>query len=50
MACSKCKKKREREEILKEIETTEKYVKIFFLVILGLALYGIYSIFSFLLK
>jgi hypothetical protein len=44
MACSKCKKKQQREEILKEVEKTERVVKVFGLIILGLSLYGVFSL------
>ena len=49
MACSKCKKKQEREVILKELDRVEKKVKIGAVVILLLTLYGIYSLVSSLL-
>jgi hypothetical protein len=44
MACNKCKKKQEMDIISRELEKTEKKIKIFFGVILVLALYGIYSL------
>lgn len=44
MACSKCKKKEERERMEKEIIKNEKMV-IAFMVVLGIAsVYGIYSL------
>ena len=49
MACSSCKKKQERDEILKEVSRVEKRVKIFGIVILVLCLYGLYSLVSSLL-
>lgn len=49
MACSKCKKKQEREAILKELNRVEKKVKVGAVVILLLTLYGIYSLVSSLL-
>jgi hypothetical protein len=46
MACSKCKKKQERDEILHEVLKVEKKIKIFGVVILVLTLYGLFSIIS----
>jgi len=44
MACSKCKKKQQREEIMREVERTEGVVKVFGLIILGLSVYGLVSL------
>ena len=46
MACSKCKKKQEREEILREMEKTEGIVKYVFLGVIILSIYGLYSLVS----
>jgi len=44
MACSKCKKQKQREEVLAEVIKVEKKIKIFFFIILALGLYGLGSI------
>jgi len=49
MACNKCKKKQEREQMMREIEKTESVVKYFAIGIVVLALYGLYSLISFLI-
>lgn len=46
MACTKCKKQREKEKILGEMEKTERFVKVIFLGVVLLAAYGIYSLIS----
>jgi hypothetical protein len=46
MSCNTCKKKKERDEILKEVHRVEKGVKIFGVIILLLSLYGIFSLIS----
>lgn len=45
-SCSKCKKKEEREEMLREVIKVERGVKIFLLIFLGFSLYGIYKLLS----
>jgi hypothetical protein len=49
MACNKCKKKKEREYIEAQLEKTESIVKFVFVIIVGLSIYGLYSLFSLLL-
>lgn len=44
MGCNKCKKKQEMEAISKELDKTEKKIKIFFGVVVLLAIYGLYSL------
>lgn len=44
MACNKCKKKQEKEQILKQINRTEKKVIYIFIGMIALALYGVYSL------
>ena len=49
MACNKCKKKQEREQMMKEIEKTESVVKYIAIGLFILSLYGLYSLISFLI-
>jgi len=44
MACSSCKKKQEREQLLKEYEKVERGVKIIILMVVLLSVYGLYSL------
>jgi len=46
MACTKCKKKQEREMVQREVVKMERSIKVIFLIFLGLTLYGVYSLFS----
>jgi hypothetical protein len=43
MACSKCKKKEMREQMEKEIQKVEKWVLLSIVLMVGAAVYGLYS-------
>lgn len=47
MACSKCKKQKQREEVLSEIAKVERPIKVFLVIVLGLGAYGLISLFRY---
>lgn len=46
MSCTKCKKKQEREMMMKEVDRIESYIKIGLLIVASLAIYGVVSLIS----
>ena len=44
MACSKCKKQKQREEVLAEVAKVERPIKIFLVVVFGLGIWGLVSL------
>jgi len=50
MACSKCKKQKQREEVLSEVAKVERPIKVFIFIVLGLGVYGLVSLFGYILS
>ena len=50
MACSKCKKQKQREEVLAEVAKVERPIKVFLVIVLGLGVFGLISLFRYVFK